>query len=320
MNEEIQQPENAPTELLTELHEEEPIAEIAEEPSDDETLAVETEASVETFPEYLSDDELLIELDALDEELSEAEPIYEIAEEPSADETLAVESEASAETLPEEPSDDEFPTELDARDEELSEAEPATSEEEPAANDDDSAEEPITATREELKPVIESLLFVADEPLPFKQLCKVLGDVKEEDVQAALEELAAELEARNSGLEIREIAGGWRFSTRPQNHEFIRKYLKSRPSARLSLPALETLAVIAYKQPITVPEILEIRGVTSSSAIKTLLEKRLIVTKGRKETVGRPMMYGTSKEFLIQFGLKDLNELPSFEDFEDLVQ
>lgn len=182
------------------------------------------------------------------------------------------------------------------------------------------AEEVITATRDELKPAIEAILFVADEPLPFKQLCKVLGDVKEEDVQAALNELVGEYDSRQSGLEFREIAGGWRISTRPQNHEFIRKYLKSRPTARLSLPALETLAVIAYKQPITVPEILEIRGVTSSSAIKTLLEKRLIVTKGRKETVGRPMMYGTSKEFLIQFGLKDLTELPSIEDFQDLAQ
>lgn len=178
----------------------------------------------------------------------------------------------------------------------------------------------VTATRAELQPVIEALLFVAEEPLPFKQICKVLGDVPEDDVRAAMDELVAGYEERESGLEIREIAGGWRISTRPQHHEFIRKYLKSRPSARLSLPALETLAVIAYKQPITVPEILEIRGVTSSSAIKTLLEKRLIVTRGRKETVGRPMMYGTSKEFLIQFGLKDLSELPSIEDFEDLAQ
>jgi segregation and condensation protein B len=184
----------------------------------------------------------------------------------------------------------------------------------------DAGDDEIRATRDELKPVIEALLFVADEPLPFKQLCKILGDVPEEDVMWALSELVADYEKRESGLEAREIAGGWRISTRPQYHEFIRKYLKSRPSARLSLPALETLAVIAYKQPITIPEILEIRGVTSSSAVKTLLEKRLIVTKGRKETVGRPMMYGTSKEFLIQFGLKDLLELPSIEDFEDFAQ
>jgi segregation and condensation protein B len=181
-------------------------------------------------------------------------------------------------------------------------------------------QEEITATRDELKPVIEALLFVSEEPLPLKQLGKVLGEVPESEVQAALEELVNNYAAREGGLEIREIAGGWRISTRPQHHDFIRKYLKSRSSAKLSLPALETLAVIAYKQPITIPEILEIRGVSSSSAIKTLLEKRLIVTKGRKETVGRPMMYGTSKEFMLQFGLKDLSELPSIEDFEDLAQ
>jgi segregation and condensation protein B len=180
-------------------------------------------------------------------------------------------------------------------------------------------EEVVTALREELKPVIEALLFVAEDPLPFKQICRLLGHVTEEDVEVALQELVKDYDMRESGLEIREIAGGWRISTRPQYHEFIRQYLKTRPSARLSLPALETLAVIAYKQPITAPEILEIRGVTSSSAIKTLLEKRLIVTRGRKETVGRPMLYGTSKEFLIHFGLKDLSELPSIEDFEDLV-
>ncbi|MCI0336193.1 MAG: SMC-Scp complex subunit ScpB [Acidobacteria bacterium] len=181
-------------------------------------------------------------------------------------------------------------------------------------------EEEITATREELKPAIEAVLFVAEEPLPFKQLCKLLGNVSEDDVRTALEGLIVDYDSRNGGLEIREIAGGWRISTRPQYHDFIRKYLKSRPSARLSLPALETLAVIAYKQPVTIPEILEIRGVSSSSAIKTLLEKRLIVTKGRKETVGRPMLYGTSKEFLVQFGLKDLSDLPSIEDFEELAQ
>jgi len=177
----------------------------------------------------------------------------------------------------------------------------------------------ITASLAELKPAIEAILFVADEPVPFNQLCKILGDVNSADAYAAIVELMSDYDTRSSGLELREIAGGWRISTRPQHHEFIRKYLKSKPSARLSLPALETLAVIAYKQPVTVPEVLEIRGVSSSSAIKTLLEKRLIITKGRKETVGRPMMYGTSKEFLIQFGLRDLNELPSIEDFEDLA-
>ncbi len=182
--------------------------------------------------------------------------------------------------------------------------------------DDD---EIITVSLAELKPAIESVLFVADEPLPLNTLGKILGDIDAKDLKQALDELSNEYDERSSGLELREIAGGWRFSTRPQHHEFIRKYLKSKPSARLSLPALETLAVIAYKQPVTVPEILEIRGVTSTSAIKTLLEKRLIMTKGRKETVGKPMLYGTSKDFLIQFGLKDLQELPSIEDFEELA-
>ncbi len=300
MNEEIQQAE-IPS---AELDETELAAPEIEETPIEETPAVELEPD----EDVLADDEL---------QPAEVTLTVGVA---AIEETQIIEQEPAEE--------DEFPSELDLPDDfalpadETGDGEPEgnAASEETSESSEPVAEEQITATREELKPVIESLLFVADEPLPFKQLCKVLGDVPEEDVQAALEELVADHETRSSGLEIREIAGGWRLSTRPQNHEFIRKYLKSRPSARLSLPALETLAVIAYKQPITVPEILEIRGVSSSSAIKTLLEKRLIVTKGRKETVGRPMMYGTSREFLIQFGLKDLNELPSFEDFEDLTQ
>ncbi|HEV2799357.1 MAG TPA: SMC-Scp complex subunit ScpB [Pyrinomonadaceae bacterium] len=170
----------------------------------------------------------------------------------------------------------------------------------------------------ELISIIESLIFVSDEPLPAKTLAEVLKEDRGW-VEVAVEELAKEFNERNGGLMLREVAGGWQFATRPENHEHVRAFLKSRPSAKLSLAALETLAVIAYKQPITVPEILEIRGVQSSSAIKTLLDKRLIVSKGRKETVGRPMMYGTSKEFLLQFGLRDLSELPNVEDFEDLA-
>lgn len=170
----------------------------------------------------------------------------------------------------------------------------------------------------ELMAICEALIFVSDEPLTAKVMADVLGEEKGW-VSVAVEELAKEFNERNGGLMLREVAGGWQFATRPEHHEHVRAYLKSKPSAKLSLAALETLAVIAYKQPITVPEILEIRGVQSSSAIKTLLDKRLIVAKGRKETVGRPMMYGTSKEFLMQFGLKDLTELPSIEDFEDLT-
>jgi segregation and condensation protein B len=170
----------------------------------------------------------------------------------------------------------------------------------------------------ELMAIIEAIIFVSEEPLSVK----AISDVLKEDrgwVQVAVEELAKEFNARSGGLQMREVAGGWQITTRAEHHEHVRAFLKSRPSAKLSLASLETLAVIAYKQPITVPEILEIRGVQSPSAIKTLLDKRLIKACGRKETIGRPMMYGTSKEFLLQFGLKDLSELPSIEDFEDLA-
>ncbi len=165
--------------------------------------------------------------------------------------------------------------------------------------------------------VIEALIFVSEEPLSVKILAEVLKEDKAV-ISQALNGLAEEFNARNGGLQLREVAGGWQIATRPEYHEHVRAFLRTRPSAKLSIASLETLAVIAYRQPVTVPEILEIRGVQSPSAIKTLLDKKLIVAKGRKETVGRPMMYGTSKEFLMQFGLKDLSELPSVEDFHDL--
>jgi segregation and condensation protein B len=174
-------------------------------------------------------------------------------------------------------------------------------------------------TISELIAVCEALIFVADEPLPVRTLIKILQE-DSETIEAALEALQIEYEERESGLQIREIGGGWQISTRTEFHEEVREFLKIQPSAKLSLASLETLAVIAYKQPVTVPEIMEIRGVQSASSIKTLLDKRLITAKGRKETIGKPMQYGTSKDFMIQFGLKDLSELPSIEDFEDLVQ
>ena len=194
----------------------------------------------------------------------------------------------------------------------------AEAEEGSAPAEEEAAEPHTVRSMAEMMAIIESLIFVADEPLSVKALADVL---KEERgwIEMALEELVKEFNARNGGLHLREVAGGWQFATRPEHHEHVRAFLKSRPSAKLSLASLETLAVIAYKQPITVPEILEIRGVQSPSAIKTLLDKRLIKACGRKETIGRPMMYGTSKEFLLQFGLKDLSELPSIEDFEDLA-
>src|SRR3954469_4206697 len=184
------------------------------------------------------------------------------------------------------------------------------------------AEEPIEGHREideaELRSITEALIFVAEDPISARTIADVI-EVERAAVESAISALAQDYEARKGALQLREIAGGWQIATRPEHHEHIRAYLKSKPSAKLSLASLETLAVIAYKQPVTVPEILEIRGVQSPSAIKTLLDKRLIVAKGRKETVGRPMQYGTSKDFLIQFGLKDLSELPSIEDFEDIA-
>jgi len=165
--------------------------------------------------------------------------------------------------------------------------------------------------------VIEALIFVSEEPLSAKTIAEVLKEDRAA-IEEALALLVKEFNDRNGGLQLREVAGGWQFATRPEYHEHVRAFLKTRPSAKLTLASLETLAVIAYRQPVTVPEILEIRGVQSPSAIKTLLDKKLIVAKGRKDTVGRPMMYGTSREFLLQFGLKDLTELPSVEDFQDL--
>ena len=192
--------------------------------------------------------------------------------------------------------------------------------EEPVVTDeeDDSAADKPARSTAEVMAIAEAIIFVSDEPITAKAIAEILGEDKP-TVQAAAEELQKEYEERGGGLQLREIAGGWQLATRTEYHEDVRKFLKTRPSAKLSLAALETLSVIAYKQPVTVPEILEIRGVQSASAIKTLLEKRLIVTKGHKETVGRPMQYGTSKDFLIQFGLKDLTDLPSIEDFEDLT-
>jgi len=197
----------------------------------------------------------------------------------------------------------------------VAEAEQSSSTTDDEGEDDALLSAPKSQT--ERAAIIEALIFVSDEPLSVK----MIADVLKEDKQVVSETVAAlaeEFNGRNGGLQLREVAGGWQFATRPEYHEHVRAFLKTRPSAKLTIASLETLAVIAYRQPVTVPEILEIRGVQSPSSIKTLLDKKLIVAKGRKETVGRPMMYGTSKEFLLQFGLKDLSELPSVEDFHDL--
>jgi segregation and condensation protein B len=173
---------------------------------------------------------------------------------------------------------------------------------------------------EERKAALEAIIYAADEPATIEQLAAALGEEKMV-VQASLDELVASYAAEERGIEIRAVAGGYKMYTKPQHHDVVRRFIKSlRPPLRLSMPALETLAVIAYKQPVTGPEISEIRGVNSSGVIATLLDKRLITTAGRKEVMGRPILYKSSKEFLMRFGLSDLQELPSLKEFEALAR
>jgi segregation and condensation protein B len=178
----------------------------------------------------------------------------------------------------------------------------------------------VSATPEELQSALEAIVYVADEPATLEQLATALGAEKPE-VRAALEALMEHYRAEGRGIELRKVAGGYKFYTKAQHHEAVKKFIKGlRPPVRLTMPALETLSVIAYKQPATLPEIQEIRGVNCSGVIKTLLEKRLVTTAGRKPVIGRPILYRTSKEFLMRFGLSDLEELPSLKEFEQLAQ
>jgi segregation and condensation protein B len=175
-------------------------------------------------------------------------------------------------------------------------------------------------TNEERKAALEAIIYAADEPATLEQLAASLGDEKLA-VQSSLDELMADYANESHGIEIREVAGGFKLYTKPQQHDVVRRFIKSlRPPLRLTMPALETLAVISYKQPVTGPEIGEIRGVNTSGVLKTLLDKRLITTAGRKEVIGRPILYRTSKEFLMRFGLSDLQELPSLKEFEALAR
>src|SRR5258706_8299652 len=175
-------------------------------------------------------------------------------------------------------------------------------------------------TNEERKAALEAIIYAADEPATIDQLASALGDEKLA-VQASLDELVASYAVEERGVEVRAVAGGYKMYTKPQHHDVVRRFIKSlRPPLRLTMPALETLAVIAYKQPVTAPEIGEIRSVNTSGVLKTLLDKRLITTAGRKEVIGRPILYKTSKEFLMRFGLSDLEELPSLKEFEALAR
>src|ERR1700733_2722833 len=183
-----------------------------------------------------------------------------------------------------------------------------------------------------LKPQLEAIIYAAEIPISLDQIYSLVKEsllaeapgvepveIKSR-IRATLEELIADYSGANHGIEIRQVAGGYRMSTKPEQHDVVRAFAKSlKPPFRLSLPALETLAVVAYKQPATVPEISEIRGVDSGGVIATLLDRKLITTAGRKAVIGRPILYKTSKEFLLRFGLKDIHELPSMEEFEKLM-
>src|SRR5216684_740482 len=182
--------------------------------------------------------------------------------------------------------------------------------------------EPIrTMSYPNLSALLEAIIYLVKEPVSLDAIHTALPEVDRAELQDKLNEMVERYRTEVHGIEIREVAGGYRFSTKPEHHEVLKHFLKSQiPPTRLSLAALETLAVIAYKQPVTIPEIQDIRGVHATSVIKTLLDKKLITTAGRKEVLGRPILYKTTKEFLVHFGLKDLSELPSMEEFEELIK
>src|ERR1700676_192387 len=169
-----------------------------------------------------------------------------------------------------------------------------------------------------LKALVEAVIYITDEPLSADHIAIALGQPAEK-VGRVLEELTVEYNKPEHGLTIREVAGGYKMSTKPEHHEAIRAFVKNlKPPLKLSLAALETLALIAYKQPITAPEVMEVRGAQGAGVIKTLIDRKLIATAGRKVFLGKPILYKTTKEFLVQFGLKDLSELPTLKEFEEL--
>jgi segregation and condensation protein B len=179
-------------------------------------------------------------------------------------------------------------------------------------------EAPQSLEDSQLLAVLEAVVYVTEEPLSLAQIAASLQQPADR-VREALDLLVAEYDKPAHGLTIREVAGGYKMTTKPEHHEAVRNFVRSlKPPLKLSLPALETLAVIAYKQPVTSPEIMEIRGVQGTGVLKTLLDRKLIAVAGRKNVIGKPILYKTSREFLIQFGLKDLAELPSLKEFEDL--
>ena len=171
---------------------------------------------------------------------------------------------------------------------------------------------------EEVRASLEALLYAAQEPLSLKDLAKALPDASRESIKQQVQELLEQYQSAGRGLQIAHVAGGYQITTRPEYHDRISRLFSSKPPSRLSIQALETLAVIAYRQPITVPEIMALRGLHSAGVVRTLLEKKLVRILGRKKVVGRPLLYGTTKEFQIRFGLKNLDDLPNLEDMAEV--
>ena len=178
--------------------------------------------------------------------------------------------------------------------------------------------EPGSAPSAELKAILEALIFASPEPITLKQIFRLVAEEPKEDVKTALDALRVEYDNR-PGLQLIEVAGGYQITTRPELHEWVRRLFHERSTQKLTVQGLETLAVIAYKQPITALEIAEIRGVNTSGVLSTLLERHLIKIVGRKNVVGRPFLYATTKEFLIRFGLNDLTDLPRIEDMAEAL-
>jgi len=167
---------------------------------------------------------------------------------------------------------------------------------------------------------IEAIIYASEEPATAAQIAAAL-DLEKDEVLGLIGTLIERYASDDFGIELRAVAGGYRVATKPQHHEAVRLFRKSlKPPVRLSLAALETLAVIAYRQPVTLPEIRDIRGVDAAGVINTLLDKKLVVTAGRKEALGKPILYKTSKDFLMQFGLNSLKDLPTLKEFEEMAQ
>ena len=174
---------------------------------------------------------------------------------------------------------------------------------------------------ENLSALLEAIVYLSEEPVRLDQIRKALPDVPKDRLATEMDALVERFNSEQHGIAIREVAGGYRFTTKPEHHEVLRRFARNLvPPTRLSLAALETLAVVAYRQPITIPEIQEIRGVHASGVIRTLLDRKLVTAAGRKEVVGRPILYKTTRSFLMHFGLKNLDELPSMDEFEEIIQ